>query len=34
MQEFIIAAKPDLQAARESWLKGLAGVRLLSALTV
>ncbi|MFD9898769.1 tyrosine recombinase XerC [Mesorhizobium sp. NPDC059025] len=34
MQEFLIAAKPDLQAARESWLKGLAGERRLSALTV
>ncbi|PLP56915.1 recombinase XerC [Mesorhizobium loti] len=34
MQEFLIAAKPDLQAARESWLKALAGERRLSALTV
>jgi len=34
MQEFLIPAKPDLQAARESWLKSLAGERRLSALTV
>ena len=34
MQEFLISAKPDLQAARESWLKALAGERRLSALTV
>ncbi len=34
MQEFLIPAKPDLQAARESWLKVLAGERRLSALTV
>lgn len=34
MQEFLIAAKPDLQAARESWLKSLAGERRLSPLTV
>jgi integrase/recombinase XerC len=34
MQEFLIPAKPDLQAARESWLKALAGERRLSALTV
>ncbi|CAM5348344.1 integrase/recombinase XerC [Aquamicrobium terrae] len=34
MQEFLICAKPDLQAARESWLKALAGERRLSALTV
>lgn len=34
MQEFLIAAKPDLQAARERWLKALAGERRLSALTV
>ncbi|PSJ58689.1 tyrosine recombinase XerC [Kumtagia ephedrae] len=34
MQEFLIAAKPDLQAARESWLKMLARERRLSALTV
>jgi len=34
MQEFLIAAKPDLQAAREGWLKSLAGERRLSASTV
>jgi integrase/recombinase XerC len=34
MKEFLIAAKPDLQAARESWLKMLARERRLSALTV
>ncbi|MEO5324724.1 tyrosine recombinase XerC [Mesorhizobium sp. CC13] len=34
MQEFLIAAKPDLQGARERWLKALAGERRLSALTV
>ncbi|THF57156.1 tyrosine recombinase XerC [Ollibium composti] len=34
MQEFLIPARPDLQAARESWLKALAGERRLSALTV
>jgi integrase/recombinase XerC len=34
MQEFLIAARPDLQAAREVWLKSLAGERRLSALTV
>ncbi|MGB3834634.1 MAG: tyrosine recombinase XerC [Mesorhizobium sp.] len=34
MQEFLISAKPDLQAARASWLKALAGERRLSALTV
>jgi len=34
MQEFLISAKPDLQAARESWLKSLAGERRLSAETV
>ena len=34
MQEFLIAAKPDLQAAREVWLKALAHERRLSALTV
>jgi integrase/recombinase XerC len=34
MQEFLIAAKPDLQEARESWLKSLARERRLSALTV
>jgi integrase/recombinase XerC len=34
MQEFLIAAKPDLQAARKAWLKSLARERRLSALTV
>ena len=34
MQEFLITAKPDLQAARENWLKMLAKERRLSALTV
>ncbi|WP_378946905.1 tyrosine recombinase XerC [Mesorhizobium sp. ANAO-SY3R2] len=34
MQEFLIAAKPDLQSARESWLRSLASERRLSALTV
>lgn len=34
MQEFLIPARPDLQAARESWLKMLARERRLSALTV
>ncbi|AWC21637.1 tyrosine recombinase XerC [Aminobacter sp. P9b] len=34
MQEFLIAAKPDLQAAREGWLKSLAGERRLSTSTV
>lgn len=34
MQEFLIAAKPDLQSAREGWLKALAGERRLSAATV
>lgn len=34
MQEFLIAAKPDLQQARETWLKSLARERRLSALTV
>lgn len=34
MQEFLISAKPDLQAARESWLKSLGGERRLSRLTV
>lgn len=33
-QEFLIAARPDLQSAREQWLKALAGERRLSALTV
>jgi integrase/recombinase XerC len=30
MQEFLIPAKPDLQAVRESWLKMLARERRLS----
>ena len=34
MQEFLICAKPDLQAARAGWLKTLANERRLSALTV
>ncbi|WP_395449310.1 tyrosine recombinase XerC [Aminobacter sp. UC22_36] len=34
MQEFLIAAKPDLQSARQGWLKSLAGERRLSASTV
>lgn len=34
MQEFLIPAKPDLQAAREAWLKALAGERRLSPPTV
>jgi integrase/recombinase XerC len=34
MQEFLISAKPDLQAARESWLKMLARERRLSPKTV
>lgn len=34
MQEFLISAKSDLQAAREGWLKSLAGERRLSKLTV
>jgi len=33
-QQFLISARPDLQQARESWLKALAGERRLSALTV
>jgi len=33
-EEFLIAAKPDLQAAREGWLKMLAAERRLSPLTV
>jgi len=33
-ETFLIPAKPDLQAARESWLRALAGERRLSALTV
>lgn len=34
MQEFLISAKPDLQGAREAWLKMLARERRLSALTI
>ena len=34
VEKFLIAAKPDLQAARESWLKMLAKERRLSPLTV
>lgn len=34
MQEFLISTKPDLQAARDAWLKSLAGERRLSAETV
>ena len=34
MQEFLITAKDDLQAARAEWLKALAGERRLSNLTV
>ncbi len=34
MQEFLVAAKPDLQDARQNWLKMLARERRLSALTV
>jgi integrase/recombinase XerC len=34
MQEFLISARPDLQAAREAWLKILARERRLSTLTV
>ncbi|TIQ35644.1 MAG: tyrosine recombinase XerC [Mesorhizobium sp.] len=34
MQEFLIPAKPDLQAARETWLKTLARERRLSPETV
>ena len=34
VQEFLIAARPDLQSAREAWLKMLARERRLSALTV
>ncbi|MEP9374653.1 tyrosine recombinase XerC [Mesorhizobium sp. KR1-2] len=33
-QEFLISARPDLQQARETWLKTLAHERRLSALTV
>jgi integrase/recombinase XerC len=34
MQEFLIPARPDLQAAREKWLKALGQERRLSPLTV
>ena len=34
MQEFLVAAKPDLAKAREAWLKMLARERRLSPLTV
>ena len=34
MQEFLIAAKPDLQAARQNWLSMLARERRLSPETV
>lgn len=34
MQEFLISAKPDLQQAREGWLKALSGERRLSVLTL
>lgn len=34
MQEFLIPVKPDLQSAREDWLKMLATERRVSALTV
>lgn len=34
MQEFLVAAKPDLTKAREAWLKMLARERRLSPLTV
>jgi integrase/recombinase XerC len=33
-EKFLIAARPDLQAARDNWLKMLAQERRLSALTV
>ncbi len=33
-EQFLISAKPDLQAAREGWLKSLGSERRLSALTV
>ncbi len=33
-EPFLIPARPDLQAARQRWLKALAGERRLSALTV
>jgi integrase/recombinase XerC len=34
MQQFLIPARPDLQAAREAWLQSLARERRLSELTV
>jgi Site-specific recombinase XerD len=34
MQEFLVAARPDLQKARQDWLASLARERRLSALTV
>lgn len=34
MQEFLVPAKPDLQNAREAWLKSLGNERRLSALTL
>jgi len=34
MQEFLVSAKPDLQAAREGWLKMLSRERRLAVLTV
>jgi integrase/recombinase XerC len=34
VQEFLITARPDLQAARKDWLKALGQERRLSALTV
>jgi integrase/recombinase XerC len=34
MQQFLIPAQPDLQAAREAWLQALSRERRLSALTV
>jgi integrase/recombinase XerC len=34
MQQFLISAQPDLQAAREAWLAALAREKRMSALTV
>ncbi|OQM77168.1 tyrosine recombinase XerC [Manganibacter manganicus] len=34
MQEFLISARPDLQDARQAWLKALAGERRLAGKTV
>ncbi len=34
MEEFLISARPDLQAARTDWLKSLIGERRLAPLTV